>query len=136
MTSTAGTATNVGGAAPERDSGADALAAHVRLELERHGLEWEDIEQALRYQSARTGVSEASHDRVMRLRRLWCVIGVCPTTRTPSERSLEKSSRFSASRSTRRPSIAPRSSSLRSSRGSSGWPCSWSSRTSCSGAHR
>jgi hypothetical protein len=66
MTSTTGTATNVGGAATERDSGAEALAAHVRLELERHGLDWEDLQQALRYQSARTGVPEAAHDRVMK----------------------------------------------------------------------
>jgi hypothetical protein len=66
MTSTADMGTNVGGAASESDPGAEALAAHVRLELERHGLEWEDLQQALRYQSARTGVSEASHDRIMK----------------------------------------------------------------------
>lgn len=43
----------------------DALAEHVRLELNRHALDWEDLQQALRYQSARTGVSEAAHDRIL-----------------------------------------------------------------------
>ena len=66
MTSTAGTATNVGGGAPEPDSRAEALAARVRLELERHGLEWDDLPQALRYECLRAGVPQASYERMLR----------------------------------------------------------------------
>jgi hypothetical protein len=65
MTSAAGTTTNFGAGADPSDAGPEALAAHVRLELDRHGLGWDDLQQALRYQAARTGISEVTQTRVM-----------------------------------------------------------------------
>ena len=57
--------TSTAGAATVQDAGVEGLAAHVRLEVERHGLGWQDLQQALRYQSTRTGVSKASHEEIL-----------------------------------------------------------------------
>src|SRR5262245_7591319 len=65
MNSAAGTSTNFGAGAKPGDAGAEALAAHVRLEVDRHGLGWDDLQQALRYQAARTGASEVAQTRVL-----------------------------------------------------------------------
>jgi len=59
-------AETLGGSQSERETRIAALAAHVRRELKRHGLEWEDVPQALRYQSLRAGVPNAAYERMLR----------------------------------------------------------------------